>query len=261
MKLLPIHQKMIAANAERWHSASYSVAALSRARKSAATMITHRARYEAIARATGVPWWAIACIHYRESNFDFSTNLANGEPWSVKTKLVPAGRGPFRSFEDAARDALVNCAPYLAQWRDWSIGGALTALEAYNGLGYALRGRVSPYVWSGTSHYVAGKFVRDGVFSPRAVDKQLGCAVLLAALKHYYNIDVFAPAPTARPASPSVATASVGITAAAVSAGAGVAAADGWDWTALAAGAGVVLGVGVLLWWMYASRRAKKAQG
>ena len=44
---------------------------------------------------------------------------------------VPAGRGPFRSWEEAAIDALANCAPYAARNKDWNIGGALTELERY----------------------------------------------------------------------------------------------------------------------------------
>lgn len=55
-------------------------------------------------------------------------------------------------------------------------------LEQYNGLGYASRGRASPYIWSGTDQYVSGKYVRDGVYDPSAVDQQLGCAGLLMAM-------------------------------------------------------------------------------
>jgi hypothetical protein len=66
--------------------------------------------------------------------------------------------------------------------KDWSIGGTLTMLEEYNGLGYASRGRPSPYIWSGTDQYVSGKYVRDGVYDPNAVDQQLGCAGLLMAM-------------------------------------------------------------------------------
>ena len=55
-------------------------------------------------------------------------------------------------------------------------------LEEYNGLGYASRGKPSPYIWSGTDQYQAGKYVRDGVYDPDAVDSQLGCAGLLKAM-------------------------------------------------------------------------------
>jgi hypothetical protein len=95
---------------------------------------------------------------------------------------VPAGRGPFISWEAAAIDALVNCAPYAARNADWSIGPSLTKLEEYNGLGYAARGLPSPYLWSGTDQYKSGKYVRDGVYDPNAVDSQLGCAGLLKAM-------------------------------------------------------------------------------
>jgi hypothetical protein len=96
---------------------------------------------------------------------------------------VPAGRGPFKSWEDAAVDALNNCAPYAGRNRDWSIGALLTKLEEYNGLGYAARGVPSPYVWAGTDQYRSGKYVRDGVYDPNVIDSQAGCAGLLIAMK------------------------------------------------------------------------------
>ena len=70
----------------------------------------------------------------------------------------------------------------MARNTDWSIGWALTKLEEYNGLGYAARGLPSPYLWSGTDQYKSGKYVRDGVYDPNAVDSQFGCAGLLKAM-------------------------------------------------------------------------------
>jgi hypothetical protein len=96
---------------------------------------------------------------------------------------VPKGRGPFTSWEQGAYDALVRCAPYASRWQDWSPGGALTLLEQYNGLGYAAKGRPSPYVWAGTNQYVSGKFIADHVYSETAVDKQLGCAGIILAMQ------------------------------------------------------------------------------
>jgi hypothetical protein len=109
-------------------------------------------------------------------------SLAQGDPWNRVSIHVPAGRGPFASWEDAAVDALVNCSPHPARNKDWHIGAALTKLEEYNGLGYAARGRPSPYIWSGTDQYRSGKYVRDGVYDPAAIDSQLGCAGLLMAM-------------------------------------------------------------------------------
>jgi lysozyme family protein len=139
-------------------------------------------RYQAVSARTGVPWAVIAVIHERECSQDWTGSLAQGDAWNRVSIHVPAGRGPFGSWEEAAIDALVNCAPHTARNKDWSVGGALTKLEEYNGLGYAARGRPSPYVWSGTDQYTSGKYVRDGVYDPDAVDSQLGCAGLLMAM-------------------------------------------------------------------------------
>jgi lysozyme family protein len=141
-----------------------------------------KVRYQEVSAKTGVPWFVVAVIHERESSQDWTASLAQGDPWNRISVHVPAGRGPFKSWEDAAVDALVNCAPYLARNTDWSIGGTLTLLEEYNGLGYASRGVPSPYLWAGTDQYKSGKYVRDGIYDPNAVDAQLGCAGLLMAL-------------------------------------------------------------------------------
>lgn len=141
-----------------------------------------RARYEAVSAKTGVPWAFIAVAHERECSQDWRGSLAQGDPWDRVSVHVPAGRGPFRSWEEAAIDALVNCAPHAARNKDWSIGSTLSKLEEYNGLGYAARGKPSPYIWSGTDQYKSGKYVRDGVYDPETIDSQLGCAGLLMAM-------------------------------------------------------------------------------
>ena len=144
--------------------------------------LSAKARYRAVEAKTGVPWPVIAVIHERECSQDWTGSLAQGDPWNKVSVHIPVGRGPFRSWEEAASDALVNCAPYAARNADWSIGGTLTKLEEYNGLGYASRGIPSPYIWSGTDQYKSGKYVRDGVYNADAVDQQLGCAGLLMAM-------------------------------------------------------------------------------
>ena len=145
----------------------------------------NRQRYEGVAKSIKemghelIPWEFIAVAHQRESNANFNTFLGNGQPLSKKTTIVPKGRGPFTTWEAGAIDALVNCAPYSAKNKDWSIGGMLTELEKYNGLGYANKGLPSPYIWAGTDQYVKGKYVADGVYDANHVDKQLGCAGIL----------------------------------------------------------------------------------
>jgi lysozyme family protein len=168
------------ANAKRWANAKLTRNFTSVARHLVDPIA--RGRYQAVGKRTSVPWPVIAVIHERECSQDWTGSLAQGDPWNRVSVHVPAGRGPFKSWEEAAVDALVNSAPYAARNKDWSIGGTLAKLEEYNGLGYAARGKPSPYIWSGTDQYRSGKYVRDGVYDPDAVDSQLGCAGLLMAM-------------------------------------------------------------------------------
>ncbi|HWW46312.1 MAG TPA: hypothetical protein VNZ94_00535 [Xanthobacteraceae bacterium] len=175
---------LVAANAARWEKAKITrpndFSAVAR------SLVANKPRYQAVAAKTGVPWFVIAVIHQRESSGSFAGVLHNGEKiigTKVKTEKVPKGRGPFISWEEAAVDALTNCGPYAASNKDWSVGGTLTLLERYNGLGYANRGLPSPYIWSGTDQYVKGKYVKDNVFDPNHVDMQLGCAGLIKAMQ------------------------------------------------------------------------------
>ena len=168
-------------------------------------LVAAKARYQAVEAKTGVPWVFIAVTHERESSQNWSRSLAQGDPWNRVSTHVPAGRGPFQSWEEAAIDALVYCGPYAARNKDWSIGGLLTKLEEYNGLGYYRRGIPSPYIWSGTDQYRSGKYVADGVFDPGVVDRQLGCAGLILAMMQLDPTITFTganitPAPSEKPA-------------------------------------------------------------
>ncbi|WP_316213682.1 hypothetical protein, partial [Bradyrhizobium sp. SZCCHNR3025] len=169
---------LTAANAKRWASAKLTRDFGYAAKR----LVAAKSHYQAVEKATSVPWFVIAVIHERESSQSWLGSLAQGDPWNKVSIHVPAGRGPFKNWEAAAIDALVNCPPHAARWGDWSAGGALTLLEQYNGLGYANKGVPSPYVWSGTNQYVSGKYIRDGIYAPNVVDQQLGCAGLLKAM-------------------------------------------------------------------------------
>lgn len=132
------------------------------------------ARYKIVEAATGVPWPVVGAIAMRESGCDWTKNLHNGQPWNRKTTLVPVGRGPFGSWESAAVDALGR--GHALQ----TIGDIGAFLEKFNGGGYMKRGVHSPYLWSGTQHGLGvGKYVADGKYDPRAVDKQLGAMTVL----------------------------------------------------------------------------------
>jgi lysozyme family protein len=177
-------------NNDRWSKVS-----INSNRDSMFASVAHRltnptavARYKSVEAKTGVPWWFIAVVHEREASQSWSKSIAQGDPWNKVSVHVPKGRGPFSSWEEAAIDALVNCPPYAARNKDWSPGGALTMLEKYNGLGYANKGVPSPYIWAGTNQYTRGKYISDGVYSPSAVDSQLGCAGLLIKMDVFNKV-------------------------------------------------------------------------
>ena len=111
-----------ALNERRWANAKLTRARAPEFKAPAQKAVANKARYQAIEARTGVSWIFIAVSHYRESTQNFSKSLAQGDPWNKVSTHVPAGRGPFASFEDAAVDALVKCAPHGARNKDWSIG-------------------------------------------------------------------------------------------------------------------------------------------
>jgi lysozyme family protein len=174
--------QLIALNAARWVRCVILPARQAEVNKVAARLIASQAKavYQALALATGVPWWVIAVIHEREADQDFSRSIAQGDPWNAPSRHVPKLRGPFKSFKDAAIDALTKCPPRAAEWKDWSAGGTLTLLEEYNGLGYEdYHSEPSPYLFGGTNIEQQGKYVADGRWSAEAWDMQLGCAAML----------------------------------------------------------------------------------
>jgi lysozyme family protein len=149
-------------------------------------IVADRARYEAAAATSGVPWAFIAVVHSMESDRRFDRHLHNGDPLTARTVQVPAGypkegKPPFK-WEVSCADALSLRG--LGVHTDWSLTGTLYQLEGYNGWGYRrfhpdVR---SPYLWSFSNHYSSGKYVKDGVWSSTAASKQCGAAVLLRRL-------------------------------------------------------------------------------
>ncbi len=200
--------KMKAANAARWSRMHVNASRLPDFQATAKRLCAPFAKsmYQKISAATGVPWFVVAVIHEREAGGPphWDKHLGQGDPLSRKTVHEPAGRGPFfgeDAFYRGALDALIDCAPHAAKWKDWTIGGALTILEEYNGIGYFLRGVPSAYVWSGSDQYVSGKFVADHVYSANAIDVQEGCAPLIACMAAIDKSVVLGDAP-AKPALP-----------------------------------------------------------
>jgi lysozyme family protein len=143
-------------------------------------LLGFKSRYQSVAKETGVPLALLAVLHERESDADFRTNLAQGDPLTRPSTHVPAGRPVLKSgmsfpvsWEYAAVDAVKydhlneNSAP-------WSLTYALWKGEAWNGFGPRNHGIHTGYLWAGTNIYTRGKYVADGVWNANAEDKQLG---------------------------------------------------------------------------------------
>jgi lysozyme family protein len=149
-------------------------------------IVRERGRYEAAGKPHAVAWYVVGVIHQLEASGNFSTHLHNGDPLTARTVRVPAGRpasgNPPFTWELSASDALVH--DMLDTWKDWSIPGTLFVFERFNGFSYrkpeiAIN---SPYLWSFSTHYTKGKFIRDHVYDGTAVSAQCGAAVLLREL-------------------------------------------------------------------------------
>ncbi|WP_340107455.1 hypothetical protein [Pikeienuella sp. HZG-20] len=143
-----------------------------------------RAAYQAIEAEIGAPWAVVGVLHGLEAGFDFSRHLHNGDPLTARTRRVPAGRPatgtpPF-TWEESAADALRGHG--LHRIEDWTLARTLYEIERFNGFGYRYRRAPSPYLWSFSTQYTSGKYVKDGVYDPNAVSRQAGAATILKAM-------------------------------------------------------------------------------
>ncbi len=171
---------------EMWATTVVTPSKLNEVHEVATRLVAAKARiaYLAIQNLTNVPWWVIAVIHEREGSQEWWRNIAQGDPWNRISIHIPRGRGPFKSFQDAAVDALTKCPPFAGRWTDWSAGGTLVLLEMYNGFGYEnIHHEASPYIWAATNHEEWGKYVGDKHYDPRVWDQQLGCAAMLKQMQ------------------------------------------------------------------------------
>src|SRR5438105_1724758 len=120
--------------AKQWDAMTILPARLSEVRQVAKRLADAKPRYQAVEKATGVPWYMIAAIHERESSQSWKASLAQGDPWDRVSTHVPRGRGPLKSWEAAAIDALELDG--LTKVIDWRLEKILYFLELYNGWGY-----------------------------------------------------------------------------------------------------------------------------
>ena len=150
--------------------------------KDAEMAINHKAIYQQLETATGVPWSMLAVIHRRESDANFSTYLGNGQALSRITTIVPKGRGPFTGPDAFIRGGID--AIRQEGWgsiSDWRLEKQLYYCLLFNGVGTEPF-HPSSYIWGGTNIQVPGKWIRDHVFDPSVWDPQPGCAPLLKTI-------------------------------------------------------------------------------
>ena len=93
-----------AANADRWAHAKLTRGPEFTPVAQRLVAAVAKARYLAVSARTGVPWFVIAVIHQRECKQSWAGSIAQGDRWDRKSTHVPAGRGPFQSWEDATVD-------------------------------------------------------------------------------------------------------------------------------------------------------------
>jgi len=155
-------------------------------KKIATEIIANQNRYVAAVEGTKVPWWFIAVVHAMESGMKFTTHIHNGDSLSQRTVNVPIGHPalgtpPF-TWAVSTREFLTY--KKLDLITDWSLTNALFLWHRNNGINneYKARHIPTPYLWSGSQHYLKGKYTADHKFDPEVVSKQPGAAVLLRAL-------------------------------------------------------------------------------
>ena len=150
----------------------------------------HWSQYKKIEAATGVPAQVTAIIHERESGLNLNTYLGNGQKLSMRTTIVPKGRGPFtgpNAFFDGALDAYKLQNMVGLEWHDGTgIPRVSYLVEGFNGFGYRNKGVASPYLYAGTNLYVRGKYVADGKYDPYYIDTQLGAMATFKRMVERY---------------------------------------------------------------------------
>lgn len=146
-------------------------------------LLKHRERFLGVQRACGVPALWLMPTWAREANDidDFSCYFGNGDPLDRPTVDVPAGRGPFDSWEDGCVDALHL--DHVTDVHRWPWEMACWEWEKFNGFGPRIyHARPTGYLWSGTDQYQGGKYDRDGHWSRGTWDRQLGTVIVAKAI-------------------------------------------------------------------------------
>jgi uncharacterized protein (TIGR02594 family) len=180
LKLKPEYDKLLSTMELRPETAAAAMAA-------AEKVIANSARYKEAGRLTGVPWQLIGVLDLRESGCDPTKALGQGDPWNRVSVNAPSGKGPFKSYVDAAVyyigfDHLSDDVNF------WDMSLVCWKAEKWNGLGYRNHGVFTPYLWAMTNHQQPGRYAGDGNWQAGEWDKQPGIIAVL------YQMNVIDPA-------------------------------------------------------------------
>jgi lysozyme family protein len=148
-------------------------------------LLHDKAVYQRIYEQTGVPVAVLMALAEREMSGSLHCYFGNGQRLTMRTTIVPKGRGPFQDniegFIRGALDALhLDGLDQIAKTSEgWSMPRACYEHTTFNGWGYGI---LSPYVFGGTTVQRRGKYVRDGVYDPNVMDPQLGTLAIMEEL-------------------------------------------------------------------------------
>lgn len=171
----------------RWKAATLEPRCAHEAGQIVLRVMAAKTRYDAVAKATGVPFYVTAGLNQMESGGSFQCHLYEGSPLTGRTRFVPKGQpisgNPPFPWEASAIGALRL--EHMDQV-DWSrLDDTLYACERYNGLGYLQNhpATPTPYLWAGTRIERRGKYVADGKWSSTARSSQIGVAAIWKRLE------------------------------------------------------------------------------
>ena len=148
-------------------------------------------RYLEVQQRSGVPWFVIGALHYREANLNFMGHLHNGDNLLMLTVHVPSDR-PFQRpwtppgeslrqiWTDSAVDALKELPKFPGAW---TMQRTCWAMERYNGFGCYWHDIDTPYLWNYTNNYTKGGYSGDRHFDPNYVSKQAGLFTIMLGIK------------------------------------------------------------------------------
>lgn len=190
---MPTFAQTQAGYTKMWNSAKLMDSKMSKIQSAVHKIMdsVHRSAYEQVEKLTGVPWFMIGALLYRESDSNLGTYIGNGQSLRMVTTEVPAGRGPFltdpnggviEAFIHGCLDAFKLQGFLKFKRSDWTIEFCLYQAEEFNGEGYQKHNEDSPYVWAGTNYEEDGLFTSDHGYDPHAHDSRVGVAAIIAGI-------------------------------------------------------------------------------